>query len=299
MSRVAVRSFMTPQGNPRRAEKKKESRMKSDEKTRSMETSEMLAGELLLRVDEMEATVVEHSRRVDQSLSTATAQAAQHLEDAQQRMRALEEQATGRMAALEERLEESLRKRVVQLEAQNEQLQRRVEQMAERMEQMQQVMMPKQSGLSCADARKAGLNLRQIIVAGYGPWELMCGGFARAETVQAGGYTEQQLVVALEEARKAGYSCKEANAAGYSCEEAKAAGYTCGEVKAAGYVEGLKAAGYSCAEAKEAGYTCGEARAAGYAPYECCKVGFSYEEGRAAGYSYIEKCWYRGNYAKW
>ena len=61
--------------------------MKSDEKTRSMETSEMLAGELLLRVDEMEATVVEHSRRVDQSLSTATAQAAQHLEDVQQRMR--------------------------------------------------------------------------------------------------------------------------------------------------------------------------------------------------------------------
>ena len=233
-------------------------------------TTEMLIGEALLRVDEMEQLVTKLDEETKENIAN------------------LERRNDAKMQKLEQSVEAVLRARVVQLEAQNAHLQRQMQLMAEQMAQVQRLVLPKQAGLSCSEARRAGMNVRQARSSGYEPREVWEAGFTCAEARQA-GFT-------CAEARQAGYTCAEARQAGYveglkqagyTCAEAKQAGYTCAEAKRAGYVEGLKEAGYTCAEAKRAGYS----------PQECSRGGYSFHDGESLGYgrgrspSYNEQCW--------
>ena len=116
------------------------------------------------------------------------------------------------MQQLEQRVEASLLARIEQLEAV-------VRVQADTIQQLQRVALPKQSGLSCTEARAvAGLNVFQARAAGYTLEEIKAAGYV--EGLKAAGYT-------CVEARAAVYTCQEARAAGYTCQEAKAAGFTC------------------------------------------------------------------------
>ena len=98
----------------------------------------------------------------------------------------------------------------------------------ESLDRLQALLVPKALGLTCAQAKAAGL--------------------ATCLQARAAGFSCTQ-------AREAGFTCQEAREAGFTCQEARAAGFTCQEARAAGFKP------RDCAQA---GFTFEEGKAAGY-----------------------------------
>ena len=171
-------------------------------------TTEMLIGEALLRADEMEQLVTKLDEETKENIAN------------------LERRNDAKMQKLEQSVEALLGARVVQLEAQNAHLQRQMQLMAEQMEQVQHLVLPKQAGLSCSEARRAGMNVRQASCSGYELREIWEAGFTCAEAKQA-GY--------IEGLKQAGYTCAEAKQAGFSPQDCRDAGFSYEEGCAAGY----------------------------------------------------------------
>ena len=172
-----------------------------------------------------DADFAAHQHRVDANMGAVAKTMARKMEDVEALLRARVEQHERRVEtslqqgtkAMERRMEEHERGVEASLQQRVEQLEAVVRAQAEIIQQLQRFAMPKQSGVSAAEAKAAGLSVSQ--------------------------------------AKAAGYACAEAKQAGYTCAEAKQAGYSCAEAKQAGFLPfECRAAEYTHEEAKQAGY---------------------------------------------
>ena len=114
-------------------------------------TTEMLVGETVWRVDELEEVVDRFQSRINADVDRFRSGVKADVGAAAEAMER-------RMQQLEQRVEASLLARIEQLEAV-------VRVQADTIQQLQRVALPKQSGLSCTEARAvAGLFKRYVVL---------------------------------------------------------------------------------------------------------------------------------------
>ena len=200
-------------------------------------STELLIGETVWRVDELKEVVdryksrtdadfAAHQHRVDANMGAVAKTMARKMEDVEALLRARVEQHERRVEtslqqvtkAMERRMEEHERRVEASLQQRVEQLEAVVRAQAEIIQQLQRFAMPKQSGMSAAEAKAAGLSASQAKAAGYTCAEAKQAGFTCAEAKQAGW-------TSLKDLKQAGFLPFECRAAGYTHEEARQAGY--------------------------------------------------------------------------